>query len=221
MAWTATLTEMLSELRARGGYRRSTSLTDAILLPFLNSGIAEVHDLLCKHNPDFVVTSSDVVTVAGTATVALPTTFYKLRRVDLVAGSSITRLRSFQIDEETYIDEDTAWSAGAGVSVPRYMLQAGNLRLVPTPTSVQTLRLWYLPHATKLASGADVYTGVNGHEDLVYEHALRLCKARDRLSTIDHDAAIARLEKRLMFAMEARDQSEPEYLPDLGRVGSW
>lgn len=221
MAWTATLSEMLTELRARGGYRRSTSLTDAILTPFLNSGIAEVHELIAKHAPDFLVTSSDLVTTPGTATVALPTTFYKLRRVDLVDGASSTRLRSFQIDEETYLDAATVWDASVGVARPRYMLQAGTLRFVPTPAAVQTVRIWYVPHATKLVEGTDLYNGVNGFEDLVYEHALRLCKARDRLSTADHDAAIARLEKRLLYALEGRDQAEPEYLPDLGVRQEW
>ncbi len=217
MTWSSTLTQMLTELRARGGYRRSTSLTDAVLTPFLNSGIAEVHDLIVKHNPDFLVTSVDLTMTSGIATVALPSTFYKSRGVELVEGSNRTRLRQFQIEEETFIDEATAWDSGSGSSTPRYMLQAGNLRFVPVPSSAMTIRLWYLPHATKLSLGSDTYNGVNGHEDLVYEHALRLCKARDRLPTLEHDQAIGRLEKRLLYAMDARDQAEPEYLPDHGR----
>lgn len=222
MAWTATLTEMLTELRARGGYRRSTSLTDAILTSFLNSGIAEVHELIARHNPDFLVTSEDLATVADVATVTLPTTLYKLRRVDLVESGDATRLRSYQLDEETYIDETEAWdTASARSSRPRYMLQAGTIRFVPVPTSVLAIRLWFVPHATKLVAEDDVYNGVNGHEDLVYQHALRLCKERDRLPTGDHDAQIARLEKRLLAALESRDQGEPSYLADLGRVGSW
>jgi hypothetical protein len=32
-----------------------------------------------------------------------------------------------------------------------------------------------------------------------------------------HDQEIARLEKRLLSALTARDQSEPEYLADHGR----
>jgi hypothetical protein len=220
MSWVSTLTEMLVELRARGGYRRSATLTDAILTPFLNSGIAEVHDLVVRHAPDMLVMSSDLTTAANVATVALPARFYKGRRVDLVEGASSARLRSFELDEETYLDESTAWDAGTGSGRPRYMYQAGNLRLVPTPTSAMTIRVWYVPHATKLESPDDTYTGVNGFEDLVYEHALRLCKARERMDTTGHDSAIQRLEKRLLYALEARDQSEPEYLPDLSR-GSW
>lgn len=221
MAWTATLTVMLAELMARAGLRRSATLTEAIRTSFINSGIAEVHDLIAKHNPDFLVTSSDVVTVSGTATVALPGTLYKLRRVDLIEGGVATRLRQFQIDEETYIAEGSAWDSGGTTGRYRYMLQAANIRLVPVPAGVDTLRLWFIPHAVKLVTGADTYNGVNGHEDLVYEHALRLMKARDRMDTSVHDQAIARLEKRLLSALEARDQSEPEYLPDLRRGEMW
>jgi hypothetical protein len=196
-------------------------LTDAVLTPFLNSGIAEVHELIANHSPDFLVTSSNVTTTAGSPTVALPSTLYKLRRVDLIEGASVTRLRSFQLDDETYIDDATIWQSATGSGLPRYMLQAGFLRLVPEPTAAQTIRLWYVPHATRLVASGDVYNGVNGHEDLVYEHALRLCKARDRMDGTAHDAAIARLEKRLLSALGTRDQSEPEYLSDLGRSETW
>jgi hypothetical protein len=221
MAWTVALSEMLLELRRRFGARRSTSLTDAVLTPFLNSGIAEVHHLIAEHNPDYLVVSADINTVAGTATVALPSTFYKARRLDLVEGTNATRLRRFEIDEETYLDESTIWDSGSSTGRPRWMPQAGNIRFVPVPTAIYTVRLWYIPHAVKLVSAGDIYTGVNGHEDLVYEHALRLCKVKDRMPTQDHDLAIGRLEKRLLSALGSRDQSEPEYLPDLGRGAGW
>jgi hypothetical protein len=217
MAWTSTLTQMLTEVRNRGGYRRSTSLTDAILTGFINAGIAEVHDLIVKHNPDFVVTSADLATTAGVATVNLPSDFYKLRRADLVNGSRSSKLRPYQIDDETYIDEATIWDSGVGADRPRYALQAGTMRFVPIPSSVYTVRLWYVPHATRLVVGADVYNGVNGHEDLVYEHALLRAAERDRRPADEHRASIQRLEKRLLSALEARDQSEPEYLVDHGR----
>lgn len=217
MAWVSTLTEMLTELRARGGYRRSTALTDAILTPFLNSGIAEVHDLIARHSPDILVTSRDLTTTANAATVALPTNFYKGRKVALVEGATVSRLRSYDLDDEDELDGIETWDPSSVGTRPRYLYQAGSLRFVPVPTSAMTIRLWFIPHATKLAVGSDEYTGFNGHEDLVYEHALRACKARDRLSTAEHDAAISRLEKRLVFAIGGRDQSEPEYLSDLGR----
>lgn len=326
MAWTATATEMVAEFRNRGGYRRSTAITDAIATSFLNAGIAEVHDLICKHNPDFLVTPDDLVTEADEPLVELPADFYKLRRLDLVEGSTVTKLRPFQFEEEGRIADGTIWDDGVSVGRPRFMLQAGNLRLAPPPSSVLALRLWYIPHATKLVTEATatldladhtvrvdtvvaaadsgeggnditlafvadgtgagtlsegaypalvfhyesgvttvtdfesavaastyldvetagtganlitatgdtfsavnlaggvtetVYDGVNGHEDLVYEHALRMAKARDRMDTMVHDQAIARLEKRLLSALESRDQSEPEYLADHGRGGGW
>jgi hypothetical protein len=217
---------MVAEFRNRGGYRRSTAITDAIATSFLNAGIAEVHDLICKHNPDFLVTSDDLVTEADEPLVELPADFYKLRRLDLVEGSTVTKLRPFQFEEEGRIADGTIWDDGVSMGRPRFMLQAGNLRLAPPPSSILALRLWYIPHATKLVLAEDpeddtVYDGVNGHEDLVYEHALRMAKARDRMDTSVHDQAIARLEKRLLSALESRDQSEPEYLADHGRGGGW
>ena len=215
---TVTLAEMLVELRARGGYRRSTSLTDAVLTPFINSGIAEVHDLVCRHSPGSVVTSTDLATSPGSPTVNLPTRFYKSRLVQLVDGTSVTRLRRYELEEEGDLDGVTAWDAGCGAGELRYLVQAGTLRFVPTPTAAQTIRLWYLPTATELEEAGDTYAGTKGQLDLVYAHALRDCKVRDRQSTLEQDQSIAKLEKRLVFAFDGRDDSEPEYLADHGRA---
>lgn len=209
MAWTATRAQMLTELRARGGYRRSTSLTDEILTPFLNAGIAYTHELICTFDPDFLAKPKQLETEAGDDTVNLPLDFYKFRRLYLLEGDRRTRLKPFQLDDDFQADR-----AGA----LRYRLQAGKFRFVPTPSSVEQLELWYVPHATKLVIDADKYDGVNGHEDLVYEYALRLCKERDRMDTSSHDVNIQRLEQRLRTALGDRDQSEPEYVRGFGFV---
>lgn len=218
MAWTSTLAQLRSAVRERGGYRRSTSLTDAILLGFINAGIAEVHELIVKHNPDFLVkrTNPDLLTSIGIEFVALPSDFFKLRRVDLLVSGVVLRMMGYQIDEEPYLQDDEVLF-GQTSATYRYMLQAGTIRLVPTPTVVDTIRLWYIPHATRLAADGDVYDGVNGHEDLVIEHALLRAAERDRRPAGDHAANVQRLERRLLSALEARDQSTPEYLTDHGR----
>lgn len=218
MAWTATLLALRTAVRERGGYRRSTSLTDAILNGFINSGIAEVHDLIVKHNPDFLLkrTNPDLTTTPGSDSVPLPGDFYKLRgRPLLLMGDSKLKVMEFDLDEEAELVDLAllGWDAAPY----RYMLQAGNLRLIPAPTSADTIRLWYLPHATKLVADGDVYDGVNGHEDLVIEHALLRAAKRDRRPAQDHANNIVRLEKRLLSALEARDQSGPELLVDHGR----
>lgn len=204
MAWTVTLAEMLTELRSRGGYRRSTALTDSILTSFLNYAIAEVHDLLVKHCPDAITRSSDITPDSGASTVDMPEDFYKLVLLGHIDGDDVRPLRPVSV--RTALEQPTPGT---------YVLHSDNVEL-PSADETFTLRLYYIPHATKLVDSDDVYNGANGYEDLVYEHALRRCKARDRLPTQEHDAEIARLEKRLLSAMEARDQSEPMYLEDLG-----
>lgn len=218
MAWTTTLAQLRSTVRERGGYRRSTSLTDAILTGFINAGIAEVHEIIVKHNPDFLVkpTSPDLTTTPSVEFVALPGDLFKLRRADLLSSGRAFRIMPYQIEEEPLLrDDDILW--GLTAAPFRYLLQAGNLRLAPTPSTVETIRLWYIPHATRLVADADVYDGVNGHEDLVIEHALLRAAERDRRPAADHQANIQRLEKRLLSALEGRDQIGPDYLVDHGR----
>jgi hypothetical protein len=218
---TVALSEMLTELRARGGYRRSTSLTDSILTEFLNTGIDEVHDLVMRHAPDSLVTSADLTVTAGASTTELPPRFYKTRKVCLLEGTREVRLRAYDFDDETQMDEASIWDSGTTTGRPKYTLQAGSLRLTPATASAITIRLWYLPTAQELDLATDEYEGTRGQISLVYEHALRLAKARDRMGTSTHDQAIAKLEKRLHFALDNRDTSEPEHLPDLGRSDRW
>lgn len=218
MALTSTLLELRTAVAERGGYRRSTSLTPAILNGFVNSGIKEVHAIIVKKNPDFIVkrTSPDLVTVAGTETVALPADFLKLRSHPLlISGTDKLKILPFDLDEESFIDQDHlfGWSAVRF----RYMLQGANLRLLPAPDAIETIRLWYLPVPTKLVADGDLYDGPASADDLVIEHALARAARRDRRPDSDHKEEIVRLTKLVEFAVEARNQSEPEYLVDLGR----
>lgn len=204
MAWTVTLTEMLAELRSRGGYRRSTALTDGILTGFLNKGIARVHELVVKKYPEALVVSADLSPISGTSTVELPTTFYKLHLIALVDGDTLKPLPRISLRRS--LSETNG-----------YFLQGDNVQAMASSASF-TVRVWYIPHATKLVTGTDEYDGVNGHEELVYEHALRMCKVRDRLPTNEHDEEIARLEKVVLTAYEAMDQAEPMYLESVAQT---
>lgn len=218
MALTTTLAALRNEVRERGGLRRSTSLTDSILTNFINKGVEAVHSLMVSKCPDRIVkrTSPDLSTAIGVETVALPSDFLTLRSHPLrISGTTKLKILPFDIDEESWVDDDS--TLGWGGAGYRYMLQAGNLRLLPTPTSVDTIRLWYLPHHTKLVADADVYDATHGADDLVIEHALKQATERDRRPAQTHIAEIQRMEQAFIRKVQVRDQSEPEYMVDYGR----
>lgn len=215
MSWTTTLAEFRTAIRDRGGYRRSTAITNSMLDSFVNSAISEVHDVLCDKSPDRITTSTTLATVAGVDTVALPSTFYILRGLDLVTDSSRPlRLRQFSFHERTYYADQLDRQY-------LYRLQGSNIHLTPTPGSVESLRLYYIPHATKLVDDDDVFNGWNGYDELIIQIGLMRCAARDQMPTADIEREIERCYRRVLVSSDARDASEPVYLQNPFAVEGW
>lgn len=144
MAWTSTLAELIAAVKNRAGWHRSATLTDAVLTDFLNGAIAEVHQLLVQSWADYVTVEDTLSITASSATVALPSDFFKLARLDVLSGTQYERLRSFTVADEPMVEDAT----GDGYV---YTLRAGNIVLRPTPSSSGTLRILYIPHARKLS----------------------------------------------------------------------
>lgn len=214
MARTRTLAEMRTDVRNQGDYANSNVFTDAILTEFINKGIAEVYELLVDASESYYLTNTTVTTTASQAYVAAPTDLYTLKAVDVLVGSDYVPLQKFDLDERG----QNKYVRYQGRYV--YRLQGSNIYLEPTPTtSSDTLRIWYIPHATKLSSDSDTFDGINGFEDLVIEKALYLCDKRDNRPLADRMQEIARLEARVRKNAEGRESDEPFYLPDYGGYG--
>ena len=212
MARTRTLAEMRTDIRNRGDYANSAVFTDPILTDFINSAIAEAYELIASASESYYVTSATVTTTAGQDYVALPSTVFKVSRVDLLIGGTYVKQRKF--DLHSFVDDADL------TEQYMYRVQGANLYLMPTPTvSTDTLKVWYTPYATKLAADGDTFDGVNGFEELVIQLALYRCDQRDRRPTGERLQEIARLMERVRKNAEGRDSSEPFYLPDHGGDG--
>lgn len=213
MPRTSTLSELRTYVQRRGSYENSSDITDAILNDFINEAISETYDLLVQRWADYYITRGTLVTVAGTDTVALPTTFYKLRKLEVVDDASPSGYRRL-----TPVDLEVSHTLGAQVTAKhyRYRIEAGNLVLMPTPTVVESLRLFYIPYATKLSADGDTFDGINGYEELAVQFALLRCKMREELPTDDIEREIARLTVRVRSAGDGRDASSPMYFNPYG-----
>lgn len=215
MAWTTTLADLRTAVLRRGGVELSADLTPVVLNEFVNEAVAELWDLLRQKGDDLLVTSTTLPTSPGVNTVALPSTFYKLRKLEIVDASTVSgyrRLRSHDLDSSHLFGPTVAGKAY------RYRLQGSNLVLVPTPLAIETLRLWYVPHATRMVADVDVLDGYNGYEELIIQLAWRRCLVRQDLDTSTSDREIGRLTMRIEAASDGRD-AEPFYLSPLGARG--
>lgn len=205
MPKTVTLAELRTALARRLGLENSYDVTPAIQTEYLNSANAELHDLLIAKADDRLLTSATLTTTPGSATVALPSTFYEARKVEIEDGSTPSgwrKLFPFTLDESHLLGAPS----GKGY---RYRLQGeSSLILSYPPPTAETLRLWFIPYVTDLVNDADTLNTWNAYHELVLAMAARKCLVRQRLETSDVDAEIARLTARVMRDADGRD-SEP------------
>jgi len=213
MARTRTLTQLISDVRVEGDYNRSTVFTDAILTRWINQAIAKVYNLLAAQDPDLYATEGSLSTVAAQDYVALPSDFYKLLRLDIETSSgTYSRLFKYALVEENNYQDII--SSATTESRYRYHVQASKLKLKPTPTVVDTLRIVYVPSVTDLVSGLDTFDGINGYEDLVVQYVLLRCDLREEKPIGERAQVIQQYESAILSAEDARDEAEPHLLPD-------
>lgn len=144
-----TLKQLRTAVRQRADQVHSQFVSDDELNGYVNESLYGLYDLLVTaYGADYYVTSASSTT-DGTDTLALPTDFYKLLGVDLLADGSgrYVSLQPFNFQERNRASVDLA---GPLYTKIRYRLRAGKLWLTPTPTSGQTVRVWYVPKLTPL-----------------------------------------------------------------------
>lgn len=207
-----TVPELVSKLRNRGGYENSNRLTDPKLVDFLESGLAELHDLLIsKYGDDYFTVRVEGNIVAGVAD-PLPDDILKLQGVDLQAGGLWRKLRRFDLAER---------EAQQCSGETRYRIEGGNLRIEPDPVDATAYRVIYVKSAPKLslvepAPAGTVFDveGFNGWEELAVLYALLSAKESQNEPTDGVERRIARQMARVDWASDGRDAGEPMRIPD-------
>ena len=220
MAFTRTFGQLKSSVQRAGELEHSADVDGTVLGEIVNDALTETRELLVDAWEDYFTTSASQAVVAGTDTYALPTTFAKLRKIDLQLGAGTGRfakLRPHDLSASQYFGPP---SAVAGRY--RYRMQAGNLVLVPVPTTSESLVIYFIPIVTELVLDADVVTfRVPLEQKLVLQVALFDVLERQELDTSGVERRIDRLTSKVIDAASNRDASEPFYLDARGPPGEW
>jgi len=211
MARTITLADLRNGIRRRGGWINSRRVTTAFLNDVINSAISEVWDILTGKWADYYSSEATLATVIGTDSIALPSTFYKLRKLEMLwsAPSEYVRLRPHDL-EASHI-----YRRGSGRAL-RYRIQGAQLRFAPTPSAVENLRLTFIPWATVLTADGDTFDGINGYEELVMQISKMRVEEELKLDTLGSEKEIERMKTRIRTAADGRDAAEPFYLDPRG-----
>lgn len=215
MARTITLANLRTGIRRRGDWENSTAITDPVLDDVINSAIAEVWDVLIDRWADYYITRSNLTATAGVEAITLPTTFYKLRKVELLWSGTVDTPQARYVNVPP-VDLKAAHLPTYGSRAYRYRIAGASLYLSPFPPQAETMRLWFIPYATVLTADGDTFDGINGYEELAMAVAHRRLLVREDLPTNEVDAEVARLIARVRSDADSRDAAEPFYLDPRG-----
>lgn len=141
MARTVARSTLRTRIRYRTNTESETDPSDTELNDAINEALTEVYDLLVLASPPDYYSTETSITVTTSVTYALPSDFYKVRRVWEDKGSN----RRTQLD---LVPDD------------RRQNYVG-------PSGGQTVIMRYIPASTTLTSDASTFDGVDGWDELV------------------------------------------------------
>jgi len=197
MANTTTLLQLRTRALDYADMTGSGFPVTAHVTDYVNDALAELHDVLVNTYDDYFLKTDSITIVAGTETYALPTDFYKARKLWFLSGNRRFPIPSFSLDEVS----------GCRTS----------------PLSGGSAELWYVPQMTKLSADGDVVDSVlpYGWEDFAALHAAHRLLIREE--SVEHAQLIgaekAKILQRIVALAEPRDTGDPEGIADY--YGRW
>lgn len=194
MSRTITLAELRSDVRQRADVENDTHLSDAEINRYVSSSYSFLYGLLVRSGEAYFE-NTQTITTTGVATYALPADFYRMLRVRYRVDSQ-SWARVIEADPNI-IDRVTT----NGVRATWYRLVNNSIEFYPTPPSLQTYQLRYIPAAERLTGDNQSINGVNGWEELIVLDAAIKC-----LRKSDKQEMAAGLERdRLLMLKNIED----------------
>lgn len=211
-----TLAEIKTQVRQRADMVHSDFVSDSELTGYINLSYFELYDLLITaYGENYFVAAPDTFnTVNGTAQYALPDDLYKLLGVDLrLSNGQFRTLKQFNFGDRNRRPLNNL--VGPYTEELRYRLNGSDLWLAPTPTSVQTIQVWYAPTLPPLTDDDDVLVSVSGWEEYVIVDAAIKCLNKEESDVSVLMASKQALATRIREAAANRDEAEPSTVRDI------
>lgn len=201
-----TLAALRLEVEQRTDMVNTEFITDSEWATMLNGSLYELYDLLIQcYGNNYFATSLELTT-DGTATITLPTDFYKSLGVDAKVGGTDqwVSLSRYEFAERNRFQSLGKVSVGAGRAL-RYQLFGNTLRFDPTPESGQTIRLWYAPKLEQLVYDSDSFNFFSGWSEYVVVDCAIKALQKEESDVSVFAMQKADMKRRIESAAENRD----------------
>lgn len=212
------LSALRSQAQTRADMVNSPFVPTAEWNVFINKSAAALYDMLVASFEDYYTKASATLTatVNGQGTYALDADFYKLAGIDIkVSSSEYKSLRPY-VWRERNVYRNLPLATPPEYET-RYRVRAGSLELLPVPTSVLPMTVWYVPTMAALTVDADTFDGINGFEEYIVLDAARKALMKEESDTSDVERELAALVERIQTMAAERDVGEPERVGDVYR----
>lgn len=215
MARTKTLTQIRDRIRSLGEIR-SIYVSDDQLREEINQSIAELYDKLVASSQDYYEDEQLINVVAGTASYALPSDYYKTIGVDVKrSDNSYQSLRKYNISERN--NYDIYGTAGVNREWSLYRVRGGNLTIIPEPnwTEVEGIKHIYIPTPPSLTNADDTFDGIAGWEDwVVYDCCVKIIGGKEEGDASQFERLLGKLNSRIENMATHRDVGNPDSIRD-------
>lgn len=215
-----TLAELRLQARQRADMENSNFVQDSELTSFINNSIAELHDIITEaYESEYNVLSTELPVIDGEDSIDLPSDFYLLKGVDIkIDNQDYISLRPFNFNERNRYSELGVWDL-AGITNVRYRLVGDTLRFTPRPDRTATVRIWYVPVATKLVNDTDSLNDINAFSEyVIVDAAIKMMQKEESDVSVLMAQKMA-LEKRIRDRAKVRDAAAPPSIQDIYAEG--
>jgi len=216
----STLLQLRTRARQRADAVGNNFFTDAEITDLINVGLGELHDMLVNTYEDYFVSSQTFSLVADQTTYTLAsmsiTALYKLLGLDVAQSGDTFRMKRFSFSDRNKYKSDSFLYSGRGTSTYRYALRGQSIEIDPSPTSTDTVTVWYVPSFSALSADADpVESGVmlNWEEYAVISAAMKM-REKEETSITGLEKDLERITLRIETAARDRDAGESMGITD-------
>ncbi len=235
---TQTSVLTLSQVRAAAQQRSDMVNSSFVSLPewnsYINQSYFELYDLLVTLYEDYFLADPFYITLNGSDSYTLPNgvavdgisgvaarPFYKLTGVDLgLTGqtNAWVTLKKFNFIGRNRFVYPQLTTTYLGVFNLRYRVLGDKLHFIPTPSSGQYVRVWYIPKLTQLLKESDQLDGISGWtEYVIVDAAIKAMQKEESDCSLlmgQKQALIKRIEETGMN----RDAGQPDTISDSRRM---
>lgn len=166
--------------------------------------------------PDGATTFNNGIDLSQPSFIAPP--FYKLLGVDLALNNAtngyVTLNKYNFINRNQFVYPNTA-STIYGVFNLQYRVLGNNLQFIPTPSSGQQIRLWYIPRLQELLLDTDITTvGISGWAEYIIVKAAYYALTKEESDTSSLVMQLTALTDRITSTAANRDAGSPDTISD-------